>query len=213
MRSPIRVRKSSPLMREGRVGVKDRAVLSNFKSHTVAIAKHLMIPEAKNAVPLRLDQTSAFHICRRIMLAAVAFDHDLDPVAGKIGDEVPDWNLSAKSRCRKILAQQTPHRAFSIGKIVPQPSGVSRASDWRAILDHPAGLPGSPLPNPSPSRGGAFSLVRPASPPGSAATLNTSAATPPACPGCGPGPRGSAAGRRACWRGRGGSSGPRAGRS
>src|SRR3982750_4568637 len=88
-----------------------------------------MVPEADNAVTLVVDHLGAWRVDRRLVLAAVHFDHQLRPVTGEIRDEVADRNLSPEMLLGKALAEDTPKLPLGIGHIPAQtPSARDRTN-------------------------------------------------------------------------------------
>jgi len=117
-------------MGRGRGGLRLPQRSVNYRPNGIRIAKHLIVPEANDAVAFILDDRCASCVGFLAVLAAIDLDDQFRSMAGKVGDEMPDWNLSAKMMLAESLAEQTPKPAFSVGS-VPQASRAPDCSSWR----------------------------------------------------------------------------------
>jgi hypothetical protein len=104
-------------MGEGRVGVAFEQSRCNHRMHPFRIAKHVVIPEADNAIPLRLDEPRPLGIHCFVVLAAVTFDHQASTMACEVHDIAAERHLPAKSSLGKGLAKQSPHSLLSLGRV------------------------------------------------------------------------------------------------
>ena len=86
----------------------------DHRPDAIRIAKHLIVPEAKNAVTLSLDHACPRKISNRIVLTAVDFDNELCAVTGKIGDEMANRDLPTEMLFRPTVAQHSPKRALGV---------------------------------------------------------------------------------------------------
>jgi hypothetical protein len=91
--------------------------------HSLDIAEHVIIPEAKHAIAARLEIGSAFGIPRNarvfVVLSAVEFDDKPRRMAGKVCEVRPDSCLAAKMRtANREPAQPLPQHAFGVGWFV-----------------------------------------------------------------------------------------------
>ncbi|BAM89343.1 hypothetical protein S58_33470 [Bradyrhizobium oligotrophicum S58] len=88
--------------------------------HTFDISKHIVVPEAKNAIAGSLDLPGAGSVLLLlpIMLAAVDFDHELRFAADEIDDEGSDLRLPAEVRTGEldVVAEALPKDPFSFGR-------------------------------------------------------------------------------------------------
>ena len=98
----------------------------DHRPRSIRIAKHLIVPEADNAISFALDHARSSRIGCFAVLAAVDFDDELGSVAGEIGDEMPDRNLASKVMISEALSENPPKRALGIGNFS---SEATRATD------------------------------------------------------------------------------------
>ena len=80
----------------------------NGVMNTPLIAKHVIVPEAYNAVALSFDDTRAGGVHLLGMLTAIHFNHELCSMAGKVCDEVADRDLAPEMLVREGQAKQSP---------------------------------------------------------------------------------------------------------
>ena len=78
------------------------------------------------------------------MLPAIDLDHEFRPMAGKVGDEVPDRDLSAPTRVGRDGTQQPPHRPLRFGHVATQLTGATDVLRRRVLVHAPELTEGSP---------------------------------------------------------------------
>jgi hypothetical protein len=93
--------------------------------HALAICHDLVIVEAKNSVPLRLQEciTSCVALLAFgfVMPSAVALDHESRIVADEINDEWSNGNLASKMRpAHSTSAHGIPNDPLRVRQISPQ---------------------------------------------------------------------------------------------
>jgi hypothetical protein len=99
--------------------------------------KHVIVPITKHTKAfIRQGRISHLIGARLEMLASVYFDNGLPIKADEIENVSLKWDLPAKfEACQTAMAQQPPHRRFSIGRIVPQSLRVATITlrDWTVV--------------------------------------------------------------------------------
>jgi hypothetical protein len=75
----------------------DRAASAevSLRAQPSAFAQDVIVPKAQHAISFGFDNRGPHRIGLFGVLPAVDLDHELRPMAGKVGDEVADLNLSA----------------------------------------------------------------------------------------------------------------------
>jgi hypothetical protein len=110
------------------VGVAGEQSFADGVSHTARIAQHVIVPEADHAIPFGFDQPCSFSVVHRVMLTAVDLDNEPGAMADEIDDEPADRRLTPKARVAETLPQDSPHRSFRLGRVLPQSPGANRRS-------------------------------------------------------------------------------------
>jgi hypothetical protein len=90
----------------------------DHRPNAIRVAKHLVIPEAKDAIALFLDHLRTYLVDRFNVLTAVDFDDQFRAMTGEIRDEVPDRNLPAEVVLAEGFAQQAPKLSLRLGQSV-----------------------------------------------------------------------------------------------
>jgi hypothetical protein len=86
----------------------------------IAVAEHIVVPEADHAVALGLDSRCSSGVGRTAMLAAVNLHHQTRSVAAKIHNVGQERGLKAESCLGKAAAKEAQHSALSVRGVSPQ---------------------------------------------------------------------------------------------
>src|SRR4051794_26004383 len=140
-------------MGRGRGGVTPVQRRIDQSPNSIRIAKHLVVPEAENAIPLILDHSGAGQIGRGVMLAAIHLDDQLRSVASEICNEMTERDLSSEMMFGKAFAQDSPELAFGIRHLATQSSCASDRAWWRMMLHPQRSTPTITPPQPLPIEG------------------------------------------------------------
>lgn len=73
----------------------------NRQIHTLAIAQHLIVPEADHSITLAFDDRRTRSIRFGCVLTTVNLDHQLGRVTSEIDDEMANGHLMAEPPFRK----------------------------------------------------------------------------------------------------------------
>ena len=93
--------------------------LGDGQSHTVRIAKDIVVPEAKNSISFGGNHPIAMPIPIGAVLTTIRFDHQTRTMAGKVSKEMSNRNLAPKAPFGKAIAEQVPKTQLGIGRIPP----------------------------------------------------------------------------------------------
>jgi hypothetical protein len=74
-------------------------ILGDHRLRALRVVQNLVVPEPQYAITLAFQEPSAtrLYVGRRVVLAAVDFDDQFRLMAHKVGYEMPDRHLTAKS--------------------------------------------------------------------------------------------------------------------
>ena len=118
--------------------------LCDYRKHSFGVSQHFIVPEADNAVAVRLDDAGPVRVreaCR--VLAAVKLDGEPQAPAGEVCDEVVDRKLTGEFRTAELArSQMRPEPLFGVGRLVAQFARDAGQSLLRQC--------GTPIPNPFP---------------------------------------------------------------
>ena len=122
----------------------------DHRPDAIRIAKHLVVPETKNAVALVLDHVRPGAVGLFAVLTAINLDHQLGPMTREIGDEMPDWHLPSEMMITEALAEYSPEPPFGIRHAFAK-SARARNGTGRRVMLHGKGpttniTPPQPLP-------------------------------------------------------------------
>ena len=101
--------------------------LVNRAQNFLNILEHLIVPETKHPVALRIEKRSADFIFAGSldMLCAVKLDDDLAFGRAKVGEVTPNRELSSKLGAPHLASSQiAPEQSFSVGLFLTQPPCV-----------------------------------------------------------------------------------------
>ena len=129
---------------KGRSGVAcDFYLARDGRENAVGVLKDVVVPEADDAVTVRLDMRGTRGVGMCGMLAAVAFDCDTKRSASEVHDEISDLVLADELGAVKLAAAKVrPQTLFGIGRTVAQ---FARHAG-QSLLRHRR----TPIPNPFP---------------------------------------------------------------
>ena len=101
---------------------------ANRFEDSIEIVEYVVVPKAKNSVPVSYELRSAAVVreLSRRMLTAVEFDYELGPRTRKVGDAAADWMLTSKLPANEALSQGVPQASFYVGRILAETSCHSR---------------------------------------------------------------------------------------
>jgi len=74
-----------------------------------------MVPEADHAITFALKDCGSGCIDHGLVLPAIDFDNDFRPMACKVRDEMPDWNLAPKMMLAEGFSQYPPKALLCVG--------------------------------------------------------------------------------------------------
>ena len=90
----------------------------NLLKHAFDIPKHVVVPEAQNAITVRLQRSRSFGICNsaRSMLTTVDLDNEMRSVTCEVHDVLLDPNLPTEMRTadRETMTEMPPEFALGV---------------------------------------------------------------------------------------------------
>jgi hypothetical protein len=99
------------------VGGGSESKLNRLK-HAIGIAKHVIVPETKYAIAVRLQYFGSLRIrsCHRRVLTTVDFHNEPRSVTGEVDDVLLDPHLPTEMRIgdRKAMTKVPPELSFSL---------------------------------------------------------------------------------------------------
>ena len=130
---------------KGRSGVAcDFYLARDSRENAVGVLKDVVVPEADDAVTLRLHMRGTRGVGMCEVLAAVAFDCDAKRSASEVHDEISDLVLADKLRAAELAAAKVrPQALFGIGRTVAQfarHAGQSLLHHRRTPIRYPLAL-------------------------------------------------------------------------
>ena len=100
---------------------RDQEFLADCFEHAVGIGEHIIVPEAKDAIAVLLDDRGSRRIARHVVLPAVQFDRQAGSSAGKVGDIGVDLELANELLALELsTAKVMPEALFRIRLVRPQ---------------------------------------------------------------------------------------------
>ena len=130
---------------KGRSGVAcDFYLARDSRENAVGVLKDVVVPEADDAVTLRLHMRGTRGVGMCEVLAAVAFDCDAKRSESEVHDEISDLVLADKLRAAELAAAKVrPQALFGIGRTVAQfarHAGQSLLHHRRTPIRYPLAL-------------------------------------------------------------------------
>lgn len=133
-----------------------------------------MIPESENAIPFAGQDSRSLIVIRAAMLPTIHFDDQFRSVAGEVGDEMTDRDLSAEMPIGKRFPEYSPKSSLRIGHVPAKAARTCNGAGrrmvfhllappldveglgWGVVSGKAADCIDLTPPQPSPSRGGSF---------------------------------------------------------
>ncbi len=126
------------------------------RPNTFLIVQHIIVPKSDHPVSFLLDSRRPHRIDLIAMLPAIDLNHQFRAMAGKVGDEVADWNLVAETRVREGLAKESPEPSFRVGHFAAQATGARDSAGRRMMLQASCFTSNITPPQPLPIKGRGF---------------------------------------------------------
>jgi hypothetical protein len=100
--------------------------------HARAIAQHVMIPEAQNAITFRYEPTIALNVaCILSVLATIDLDDQPLLLTNEVDNVAADWHLPPEAQSVEAMCpQHEPEASLGVRHVAAQRFGAG-AMDWR----------------------------------------------------------------------------------